>query len=67
MSCGTKDGLYGPDKAFCEMLKERGADVTWNEREGYGHEWRFWDLELESFMKWLPRTDAYKDNVPRNA
>lgn len=67
MSCGTKDGLYKHDLAFCESLKEHGADVTWNEREGYGHEWRFWDLELESFIKWLPRTDYYKDIVPRNA
>ena len=42
-----------------DELKELGADVTWDEIEGYGHEWRFWDIEVEKFLDWLPREDAY--------
>ena len=34
-------------------------DVTWDEHPDYGHEWRFWDMEVEKFMDWLPRTDGY--------
>jgi len=25
----------------------------------YGHEWRFWDIQVEEFLDWIPRTDAY--------
>lgn len=59
MACGKQDFLHAPDKALCEHLRELGADVTWDETEEHGHEWRFWDLEVEKFLKWLPRTDAY--------
>jgi S-formylglutathione hydrolase FrmB len=31
----------------------------------YAHEWRFWDSELERFIKGLKRTDSYKDESPR--
>jgi len=33
--------------------------VTWDEVEGYAHEWRFWNLEVERFLDWLPREDTY--------
>ncbi len=58
-SCGDKDFLYKDDKAFADKLKELGADVTWDELEGYGHEWRFWDIQVEKFLDWIPRTDYY--------
>ncbi|MBQ9048420.1 MAG: alpha/beta hydrolase fold domain-containing protein [Solobacterium sp.] len=65
MACGTADFLYENDKEFCKKLVEAGADVTWDEIEGYGHEWRFWDIQIEKFLKWIPRTDAYADEGPR--
>ena len=58
-ACGTADFLFASCKAFADELKELGADVTWDEIEGYGHEWRFWNIEVEKFLEWLPRTDAY--------
>ncbi len=58
-SCGDQDFLYAADKAYAEELKELGADVTWSETAGYGHEWRFWDEEVEKFLDWIPRTDVY--------
>ena len=58
-ACGDKDFLYEADKAFVSLLRELGADVTWDEISGFGHEWRFWDTEVERFLDWLPRTDVY--------
>ena len=58
-ACGDKDFLFEADKAFAEELKEAGADVTWKEVAGFGHEWRFWDQQVEQFLDWLPRDDYY--------
>ena len=40
-------------------LEKLGFDVTWVVGEGYTHEWRFWNREVEAFLDWIPRTDAY--------
>ena len=42
-----------------DYLKENGVDVTWVSVPGYTHEWRFWNLAVEKFLKWIPRTDGY--------
>lgn len=59
IACGKQDFLYDANVKFRDKLISMGADVTWDETEEHGHEWRFWDLELEKALKWLPRTDAY--------
>lgn len=59
IACGQKDFLYEANKAFRDKLISYGVDVTWDEHPDYGHEWRFWDMEVEKFMDWLPRTDGY--------
>ena len=66
-ACGTKDFLYPAFLKMSQYLKDCGADVTTDSIEGYGHEWRFWDIEIEKFLKWLPRTDAYAAEGPRKA
>ncbi len=58
-ACGKKDGIFDTNVAFRDKLVSLGADVTWDEHPDYGHEWRFWDLEIEKFLDWLPRTDGY--------
>lgn len=65
-SCGTKDPLYEADKQYADYLKELGADVTWDEMEGYGHEWRFWDAQVEKFLDWIPRDDEYAKRGKRS-
>ncbi len=35
---------------------------TWVSEKGYEHEWRFWNLSVERFLDWIPRTDAYANN-----
>jgi len=59
IACGDADGLFEANKDFVAEAKALGFPVTWVVGEGYGHEWRFWNREVEAFMDWLPRTDAY--------
>ena len=59
MACGGQDFLFEDNKEFRDLLISLGADVTWDEIEQYGHEWRFWDIEVERFLDWIPRTDSY--------
>lgn len=61
MSCGGEDDFLKDNYNFYTMLKDAGYDMTWDEIEQYGHEWRFWDIEVEKFLDWLElvRTDAY--------
>ena len=49
--------LNSPD--FKDMLAENHVDVTWVSLPGYTHEWRFWNLQVEQFLDWIPRTDGY--------
>lgn len=59
LACGEKDSLYQENLKLAEFLKAENVDVTWVPAAGYGHEWRFWNQQVESFMDWLPRTDEY--------
>ena len=45
--------------AVGKILEENGVDVTWVPVDGFRHEWRFWNLQIEKFLEWIPRTDAY--------
>ena len=59
ITCGEDDFLYQTNVEFIELLRENGAEVTWVSVPGYTHEWRFWNLAVEEFLKWIPRTDGY--------
>ena len=59
ITCGEEDMLYQVNTEFKDYLKELGIDVTWISVPGYTHEWRFWNLAVEEFLKWIPRTDYY--------
>ncbi|MCH5352921.1 MAG: hypothetical protein J1E06_05605 [Acutalibacter sp.] len=65
IACGAKDFLYEANQQFRDELIALGADVTWDEHPDYGHEWRFWNLEIEKFLDWLPRTDVYAQQGKR--
>ena len=58
-ACGMDDFLFAPNQAFAAELAELGADITWKEVPGFGHEWRFWDQQVEQFLDWIPRDDVY--------
>lgn len=59
IACGTEDFLFQANVDFRDHLVELGADVTWDEVAGFGHEWRFWDMQVEKFLDWIPRDDVY--------
>lgn len=59
IACGDQDGLFEGNAEFRDYLRGKGFDVTWVVGEGYGHEWRFWNREVEAFLDWIPRTDAW--------
>lgn len=65
IACGEEDFLYKDNIAFKDQLIELGADVTWISLPGYTHEWRFWNLQVEKFLEWIPRTDVHVKNTPR--
>lgn len=55
-SCGTADFLmYRNFKTFEAYAKQIGLDAEFVEIEGYNHEWRFWELEIqEAIETFLP-------------
>lgn len=59
MACGCEDFLFASNQEFRDLLISLDANVTWDEIPGYGHEWRFWDTEVERFLDWIPRSDYY--------
>lgn len=59
IACGEEDSLFKGNAEYAKLLKQKGADVTWVQLPKYQHEWRFWDLQIEAFLDWLPRTDIY--------
>ncbi len=58
LSCGHNDDLFDSNVRFREYLKEKGADVTWDEDPNAGHEWDFWDSQIKKVVDWLPLDEA---------
>lgn len=63
LCCGQNDFLYDGVAGFHRMLEEKNVAHRWYDVPGFEHEWKFWDIEVERFLDWLPRTDAYA-NAP---
>ncbi|MDR3120665.1 MAG: esterase family protein [Clostridiales bacterium] len=59
MSCGTEDGLFALNDEFQKKYIGLGGQLEWRAVADYAHEWRFWDREIQEFLAWIPRTDAY--------
>jgi putative tributyrin esterase len=57
ITCGDKDFLFEANLKFKDDVAALGADLVWEPVPGYGHEWRFWDLQVEKFLDWIPRSD----------
>ena len=65
LCCGQEDFLYESVVRFRNTLLKKGVKHRWDDVPGFEHEWKFWDIELEQFLDWIPRTDAYA-NLPRH-
>ena len=64
LCCGEKDFLYLSASNFHDELERKGVKHVWDTLPEYEHEWSFWDIELEKFLNWLPRTDRYAGLYP---
>ena len=60
MACGDKDFLLDDSCELDQDLTKQKIDHYYDFVKGYGHEWRFWDMQLEKFIKFIDRTDDYK-------
>ena len=59
-TCGKEDFLYERYKKFKAYAAEIGLEATFEEIEGYRHEWRFWDLTIQKALDFfgLPNKNA---------
>ena len=53
-SCGLDDDLYEGNVAFRDKARALGYDLDYYEEEGVGHEWRFWNREIEKLIADIP-------------
>ena len=57
-ACGTEDSLiYTNLLVFREHCEKIGLDVHWMIREGYRHEWCFWDLAIQEAISFFGLTE----------
>lgn len=59
LACGEKDQFFEDCKRFAVYLKEKEVEAEWVSFPEYKHEWRFWNMILEKYMDYIPRTDSY--------
>jgi len=64
MCIGKNDFLYEAVTKYHEHLEALGIEHRYDDLPDYEHEFAIWDVELERFMDWLPRTDYYADKIP---
>jgi putative tributyrin esterase len=59
-ACGTKDFFYENYLTFKKYAEEIALQATFEELEGYGHEWRFWDITIQHALDFfgIHRQDA---------
>ena len=53
-ACGTEDFLYDMNREFKAHMESTGLNYTYSEGPG-GHEWNFWDDQIQKVMKWINR------------
>ena len=57
MACGEDDRLFAMNEKFKDQYLWQNGDLSWEQLPNFKHEWRFWDLQLQNFLAWIPRTD----------
>lgn len=61
LACGSKDPLFDSNISFQKAAQSLGYSVTWHQKP-LGHQWRFWDEELEEAVNWLlPKSEKAID------
>jgi len=50
ISMGLDDGLITTHGVIKDLLERQGVNFTLMEKEGYGHEWKFWRISLHDLL-----------------
>ncbi|MDR3084867.1 MAG: esterase family protein [Christensenellaceae bacterium] len=58
-ACGKEDFLYGMYGDFKKYAAEIGLDASFEEFEGFKHEWRFWDLSIQRALSFFRLDDKF--------
>ena len=59
-ACGSLDPWLDMNllvKETFESLLDPDFDYTYDQMEGFGHEWAFWDEELKRFLAYIQKTE----------
>lgn len=56
---GDHDFLIDSVDRFHQYMESLQVEHRYDRIDGYEHEWGFWDMEIQQFLDWLPRTDVY--------
>ena len=56
-ACGTDDMLYDLHEHFQKHCEEIGLEAHWFLRDGFRHEWRFWDLAIQEALDFFGLTE----------
>ncbi len=51
--CGKDDSLYGNYVKWQEYAKQLGADITFENTDGYGHELEYWDVAIKRALEFF--------------
>ncbi len=51
--CGTEDPLYEENVRFRDLARKLSIDLTYRESSA-GHEWAYWDKQIQKILDWLP-------------
>lgn len=55
LAIGSEDFLLPQNIKFMKHLEDSHIKSTCKIVPGYGHEWKFWDIELENFMNYIDK------------
>ena len=61
IGCGSEDSLCGEsNREFHAYLEKLGFPHVYHEQPG-GHDWDFWDSEIQQVLRWLPLKNTLVD------
>lgn len=52
--CGTADALLAGNRLFAAHAKKLSLPFVYEEHEGPGHNWDYWDTQIRRVLEWLP-------------
>lgn len=50
---GDEDFLVQGNVAFRDFALREEIPLTWQEDPGYGHTWDYWDMRIQTVLKWM--------------